>query len=68
MARKAPVIEIFKAYNDGDGSSVSWYFHLRARNGEIQYVSESYPTRGHALRGARQAQRNTAAAEIVVRE
>ena len=49
---RIPKFEVFR------GEDRQWYWRLRAANGEIQCVSEDYPTRSNARRGAKQARRN----------
>jgi len=58
--------EVFGSTNDM-GEIIAYYWRLRAANGEIQCVSESYPTKRNAQRGAKQARANSRFATIVLR-
>lgn len=55
----------FQLYRDKAGC---YRFRLRARNGEIIAVSESYLGKAGCLKGIESVQRNAAGAEIVVEE
>jgi hypothetical protein len=50
MAMKYPKFEIWKTGN-------LWYWHLKARNGEILCVSEGYTTEQSAVKGTNAARR-----------
>jgi uncharacterized protein YegP (UPF0339 family) len=54
MAAKHPKYEVFK------GKGAAWYFRLVAGNGKIVMQSEGYPTKAHAQRGARAADKTSA--------
>ena len=60
MAAKRPKIEVFKS---GD-----WYWHLRARNGEIMCQSEGYRRKSGAINAAEKFKINVAQAVIEVDE
>lgn len=53
-----PVFEVLK------GASTHWYWRLKARNGEIIAVSESYSSESAAIEGAKSARRNSRFAKI----
>lgn len=43
MALEKPVWQVFKGEDGG------WYFHLRAKNGELVLASESYKNKADAI-------------------
>lgn len=49
MAPKVTIIDIFK------GADRQWYWHARARNGQVIAASEAYTRRASAVRGAKRA-------------
>lgn len=59
MARHTVALQVFREIN-----GLAYRYRLRGRNGEIMLASEAYPTRGNALRAARQAKAAMAQAEI----
>lgn len=57
-------IEVLPTAN-GDGS---WFAHLKGPNGEIEWSTQTYTRKADAIRGAKDAQRNTAQARIIIEQ
>lgn len=50
---RGPKIEVFEGETRTRGRGRRFYFHRRARNGEITAASEAYARRSNAIIGAR---------------
>ena len=55
----------FEVYSDEDGG---YHFRLRARNGQIIAVSQSYKSKEGCLKGIKSVKINAAGARVVVME
>lgn len=55
--------EVFKGKTNAN--TPAWFWHLKAKNGEIVAVSEGYATKDNAERGAKDARRASRTAKIV---
>jgi uncharacterized protein YegP (UPF0339 family) len=65
MAKKEPTIEVF----EGDiAAEPCFFWHLRAKNGEIVCVSQGYDSYSNAKRGATRAVELFADAVLVERK